>query len=92
MVKYNRRLRANARKAGSNMTPVKTELKTQSRWKSPVFLSTSIIQLIAVLELLGVWNRLGLDPSYVRTVAAAILALIAMVIGNANNPTNPTGF
>ena len=64
----------------------------QNRWKSPVFWGTVSAQIIALGQLLGVWEKLGIDAGYVGDVAAAIIGLAAIIFGAANNPTNKGGF
>ncbi len=60
---------------------------TQNRWRSKVLWSSIIAQLIAIGQLTGLWQRLGIDAGQVGDIAAAVLALLA-TIGIVNNPTS----
>jgi C1A family cysteine protease/uncharacterized membrane protein len=62
----------------------------QSRWSSVVLWSAIITQIISLMQLLGVFAKIGLDPGYIGTVAAAVLQIF-VTIGIINNPENPTG-
>ena len=59
----------------------------QSRWKSWVLWSAVSGQLISLLQLTGVFARMGLDAGYVGDVIALILGLL-VTVGVINNPTN----
>lgn len=62
----------------------------QSRWKSPVFWSAVVAQIISLGQLTGVWAKYGIDTGVVGDVVAGVLQL-AVLVGILNNPTNPNG-
>jgi len=62
----------------------------QSRWKSAVLWGAIISQVISLMQLLGIFTKLGINFGYVGTVAAAVLQIF-VTIGIINNPQNPTG-
>jgi len=59
----------------------------QSRWKSAVLWAAIAAQVIAFLQLTGVFAKLGLDAGYVGNVAASVLQLL-VILGIINNPTD----
>jgi uncharacterized membrane protein len=62
-------------------------MQTQSRWKSAILWSAIVAQLIALLQLTGVFAKMGLDAGYVGNVCATVLQLL-VIIGIVNNPSD----
>jgi len=63
----------------------------QSRWKSPVFWSSVVAQVISIGQLTGIWAKYGIDTGVVGDVVAGILQ-IAVLVGLLNNPTDKSNF
>jgi uncharacterized membrane protein len=63
----------------------------QSRWSSKLLWAAIIAQVIAIGQLTGIFQKLGIDAGYVGNVCAAILQLLA-IIGIVNDPTNKEGW
>lgn len=63
----------------------------QNRWRSKVLWAAVIAQVIAIGQLTGLFERIGVDAGLVGDVAAAVLQLLVLV-GVVNNPTNATGW
>ena len=60
---------------------------TQSRWKSAYLWGGLVSQTLALLQLAGVFNALGLDFGLVGDIAAGVLQILVF-IGILNNPTD----
>jgi uncharacterized membrane protein len=63
----------------------------QSRWKSPVLWTSIFAQVVVILKLTGVLEKIGIEESLLTNIAAAILQALVL-FGVLNNPTNPEGF
>ena len=63
----------------------------QSRWKSPVFWSSVVAQVISIGQLTGIWAKYGIDTGVVGDVVAGVLQ-IAVLVGLLNNPTDSEKF
>lgn len=48
-------------------------------------------QAISVGQLVGIWQKLGVDTGTIGDVVAGVLQLL-VVVGLLNDPTNPKGF
>jgi len=72
-----------------NTTPV--VIQHQSRWKSAILWSAIAAQLIALLQLTGVFAKMGLDAGYIGNVCATVLQLL-VIIGVVNNPSDAAKF
>jgi len=64
---------------------------TQSRWKSPVFWSAVVAQVISLGQLTGMWVKLGIDAGMLGDVVAGVLQ-IGVLVGLLNNPTDKVNF
>lgn len=64
---------------------------SQSRWKSKVLWSAIASQIITLLQLTGVFAKMGVDSGYVGDVVAIILGLL-VTVGVINNPTDSGSF
>lgn len=64
---------------------------SQSRWKSKVLWSAIASQIITLLQLTGVFAKMGVDSGYVGDVVAIILGLL-VTVGVINNPTDSESF
>ena len=63
----------------------------QNRWKSPVVWASIAAQVIALLQLTGALQALGLDVGFVGDVVASVLQLLVL-LGVLNNPTSAKSF
>lgn len=63
----------------------------QNRWKSPVVWASIAAQVLVILQIAGVWERVGIPESLVSDLVAAIIQL-AVLGGVLNNPTDPNGY
>jgi uncharacterized membrane protein len=63
----------------------------QSRWSSKLLWAAIIAQVIAIGQLTGIFERIGIDAGLVGDVSAAILQLL-VIIGVVNDPTNKEGW
>ncbi|MDR3552201.1 MAG: phage holin [Clostridia bacterium] len=63
----------------------------QSRWKSKVLWASLAAQVIALLQLLGVFAKLGLNAGTVGNIVAGLLQLF-VIFGVLNDPTTADGF
>jgi uncharacterized membrane protein len=63
----------------------------QSRWKSPVFWSSVVAQIISIGQLTGVWQKYGIDTGMIGDVVAGVLQLFVL-FGFLNNPTDAENF
>lgn len=62
-------------------------METQSRWKSKVLWASIAAQLIALLQIFGVFSTIGTTAGVVGDICTKILMLLA-TIGIINNPTD----
>jgi uncharacterized membrane protein len=60
---------------------------TQNRFKSKVLWAAIAAQVIALLQLTGVFQHIGIDAGLVGDVVAGILQLLVLV-GILNNPVD----
>lgn len=63
----------------------------QSRWQSKVLWAAIIAQVIAIGQLTGIWQQIGIDAGKLGDVLAAILQLL-VIVGVINNPTDGEGW
>ena len=63
----------------------------QNRWSSKVMWASIIAQIVALCQLTGVFQKIGIDAGYVGDVTASILQLL-VIIGVLNNPTDSESF
>ncbi|WP_024834149.1 phage holin [Ruminiclostridium josui] len=63
----------------------------QSRWKSKVMWVAAAGQVISLLQLTGVFARMGIDVGIAGNVVAGFIQLL-VIVGFLNDPTNPNGF
>ena len=63
----------------------------QNRWKSKVVWASIAAQVIAILQLTGGLQALGLDAGFVGDVVASVLQLLVL-LGVLNNPTSAKSF
>lgn len=63
----------------------------QSRWRSKLLWTAIIAQVIAICQLTGVFEAIGVDAGWAGDVAAAVLQLF-VIVGVVNDPTNPVGW
>lgn len=63
----------------------------QSRWKSPVFWSAVVAQILSLGQITGIWAKYGIDTGVVGDVVAGILQL-GVLVGVLNNPTDKENF
>jgi len=63
----------------------------QNRWKSPVFWSAIVAQVISIGQLTGVWSKYGIDTGMLGDVVAGALQ-IGVLVGLLNNPTDKVNF
>lgn len=63
----------------------------QNRLKSWVTWTAIVGQIIAILQLSGVFAKIGIDVGLVGDICAGVLQLLVL-FGVLNNPTNKTGF
>jgi uncharacterized membrane protein len=47
-----------------------------TKWKSVVLWSAVAAQIISLLQLLGVFAKIGIDPGYAGNVVAAVLQIL----------------
>jgi uncharacterized membrane protein len=59
----------------------------QNRWRSKVLWAAIVAQLLAIGQLTGIWEAIGLNPGLIGDVVAAVLQLL-VIIGVINNPTD----
>lgn len=79
------------------MTQINTAVKdtdapkaTQSRWRSKVLWGAIAAQVLALLQLTGALDAMGIDAGQVGNVIAAVFGLLS-ILGIINDPTNKTG-
>ncbi|MFA6718290.1 MAG: phage holin [Prevotella sp.] len=58
----------------------------QSRWKSAVMWAAIVAQVVGVIGLLGLWDKLGMTSDTLQGVATAVITVLTL-IGVLNNPT-----
>jgi uncharacterized membrane protein len=75
----------------TSATPTITAPAKQSRWKSKVLWASIVAQILAVLQLSGIFTKLGLDSGYIGNIIASVLQLL-VIVGVLNDPTNSEGF
>jgi uncharacterized membrane protein len=63
----------------------------QSRWRSPVFWTAVVAQVISLGQITGIWAKYGINTGMIGDVVAGVLQLFVL-FGIMNNPTNKTGF
>jgi len=63
----------------------------QNRFNSKVLWSAIVAQVIALAQLTGVFEQIGLDAGVVGDFAAGVLQLLVLV-GILNNPTDSEGW
>jgi len=63
----------------------------QSRWKSPVLWSAIAAQVIALMQMTGAFEAMGLDAGLVGDVIAGVLQMLVL-FGILNSPTNKDAF
>lgn len=68
-----------------------TTTTTQARWKSSVMWAAVIAQFVAIVGLLGLWDKLGMTSDTFQGVATAVLQILVLV-GVLNNPTSKTNW
>lgn len=61
-----------------------------SRWRSVVLWSAILSQIISLLQLLGVFEKMGINSGMIGSVVAVILQIL-VTIGIINNPESPIG-
>jgi|GEM_PF-1160617 len=66
-------------------------VETQSRWKSSILWASIIAQVLVILQLTGVFAKIGLDAGFIGNVVAAVLQLL-VTVGVLNNPTSANTF
>jgi len=59
----------------------------QNRFKSKVFWTAVLAQIISIGQLSGIWVNLGVDTGALGNVAAGVLQLFVLV-GLLNDPTS----
>lgn len=64
---------------------------TQNRWKSKVLWAAIIAQVLAIGQMVGLWEAVGIDAGQAGDVAAGVLQLLA-IVGVVNDPTNESGW
>ena len=65
-------------------------METRSRWKSPVFWSGVLADVIALLLFMGV---IGVtDAQIAEKIVAIVLVVYGAVFPMSNNPTNKNGY
>ena len=62
---------------------------TQSRWKSYVMWAAIVSQIIAIVGLVGGWDKIGITSDTFQGVATAILEMLTL-LGVVNNPCSST--
>lgn len=62
----------------------------QSRWKSKVLWAAIFAQIVVLLQIMGVWEKLGITSDTATNVFTGFLQILA-IFGIVNNPENPTG-
>ncbi len=63
----------------------------QSRFRSPVFWSAVVAQVISIGQFTGVWTKYGIDTGIVGDVVAGVLQL-GVLVGLLNDPTSKNQF
>src|SRR5665648_849488 len=63
----------------------------QNRFKSSVFWSAVVAQIISIGQFTGIWAKYGIDAGMIGDVVAGVLQL-AVLVGLLNNPTDPVKF
>ena len=64
---------------------------TQSRFRSPVFWGAVVAQLISLGQIMGIWQKYGIDIGVIGDVVAGVLQLFVL-FGIMNSPTTKNGF
>lgn len=68
-----------------------TTKATQSRWRSKVLWASIAAQVLALLQLTGALDAMGIDAGMAGNVVAAVLGILS-TIGIFNDPTNKEGW
>lgn len=63
----------------------------QNRFKSPVFWSAVVAQIISLGQITGLWERYGVDTGVIGDVVAGLLQLFVL-FGVLNDPTSADKF
>lgn len=58
----------------------------QSRWRSKYTWTAIIAQLLVILGLMGVYDRIGISQESIQTAITAVLEFL-VILGIVNNPT-----
>ena len=64
---------------------------TQNRFRSPVFWSAVVAQILSLGQITGIWAKYGVDTGMIGDVVAGVLQLFVL-FGVLNNPTNKENF
>ena len=59
----------------------------QPKWKSKILWASIVGQVLAILQLTGVFKNIGLDTGSIGNFAALVLQLL-VTVGILNDPTN----
>jgi hypothetical protein len=59
----------------------------QNRWKSPIFWGSTAVTVLGMLMTSGL-----ITSDTTLKIIGFVAGVISVIIGNANNPTNKTGF
>ena len=63
----------------------------QNRFKSPVFWSAVVAQILSLGQITGIWAKYGIDTGMIGDVVAGVLQLFVL-FGVMNNPSNKDSF
>lgn len=63
----------------------------QNRFRSPVFWSAVVAQILSLGQITGLWAKYGIDTGIVGDVTAGVLQLFVL-FGVLNNPTDSQNF
>lgn len=63
----------------------------QSRFKSKVMWVAAAGQLISLMQLTGIFAKMGIDAGTAGNAVAGVIQLL-VIVGVLNDPTNPKGF
>ena len=66
-------------------------MEIQSRFRSPVFWGAVVAQLISLGQIIGIWQKYGIDTGVIGDVVAGVLQLFVL-FGIMNSPTTKNGF
>jgi uncharacterized membrane protein len=67
------------------------EIMKQNRWKSKVLWAAIAAQVIALLQLTGALEAIGIDAGLIGDVVAGVLQLL-VILGILNNPTDKDNY